>query len=423
MSAPIDIKPAEERESALMAQPETFSAHLRGYFGRVRGGDMGALPAVLGIVVLSAIFGIVNHTFLTKGNFANLLTQGAPIMVIAMGLVFVLLLGEIDLAAGYTSGVAAATMAVLLNGAHPKPLWITVLAAIGAGVAIGLLQGLLVAKVGIPSFVVTLAGFLAWQGVVLWIVGEGGTIVINNNVIDAIEGGNMSPLAGWILLAVVVVGYAVVSLGRVARRQRKHLAVEPMSVAIARVVALAVLGGAAVFVLNENRSLFAGNTLLGVPWVVPILLVLLIVGTFVLNRTTYGRHIYATGGNTEAARRAGIRVDGIRISVFVLCSAFAAVGGIIAASRLQSVDPQAGGGNTLLFAVGAAVIGGTSLFGGRGKIRDAVLGGAVIAIIANGMSLLGWSSAVQFVATGVVLLIAAGVDALSRKTAAASGLA
>jgi D-xylose transport system permease protein len=184
-----------------------------------------------------------------------------------------------------------------------------------------------------------------------------------------------------------------------------------------------VLGGVAVYVLNENRSLFAGNQLLGVPWVVPILVVLLVVGTFVLNRTTYGRHIYATGGNTEAARRAGIRVDGIRISVFVLCSAFAAVGGIIAASRLQSVDPQAGGGNTLLFAVGAAVIGGTSLFGGRGKIRDAVLGGAVIAIIANGMSLLGWSSAVQFVATGVVLLIAAGVDALSRKTAAASGLA
>jgi D-xylose transport system permease protein len=421
MSTPTGIKSAEERESALMAQPETFGEHFRGYVGKVRGGDMGALPAVLGIVVLSVIFGVANSDFLTKGNFANLLTQGAPIMVIAMGLVFVLLLGEIDLAAGYTSGVAAALMATLLADGHP--LWLTLVASIGSGVAIGLLQGTLVAKVGIPSFVVTLAGFLAWQGVVLWIVGEGGTIVINNSVIDAIEGGNMSPLAGWVMLVVLVAGYAAVTVSRVARRRRLHFAAEPMSVVVLRIIALAVLGSFTVFILNENRSLFAGNVLRGVPWVVPIVVVLLIAGTFLLGRTTYGRHVYATGGNTEAARRAGIRVDAIRVSVFILCSSFAAVGGIIAASRLQSVDPEAGGGNTLLFAVGAAVIGGTSLFGGRGKIRDAVLGGAVIAIIANGMSLLGWSSAVQFVATGIVLLIAAGVDALSRRTASASGLA
>jgi D-xylose transport system permease protein len=421
MTTPTDIKPAGERQSAITASPETFGQHARAYLAKVRGGDMGALPAILGIIVLSIIFAIENPVFFTERNFANLLTQGAPTIVIAMGLVFVLLLGEIDLAAGYTSGVAAATLATLLAGANGKPLWVALAGALGAGLGIGLLQGTLVAKVGIPSFVVTLAGFLAWQGVVLAIIGTGGNIVITNSTINAIENSNMPPALGWALLVVCVGGYGIVSLSRVVRRRRRGLSSEPMSVAVARVVALAIIGGFAVYVLNQDRSLFAGTKLIGIPWVVPIIIILLAIGTYLLDKTSYGRHIYATGGNTEAARRAGIRVDRIRISVFVLCSLFAAIGGIIAASRLSSVDPQAGGGNTLLFAVGAAVIGGTSLFGGRGRMRDAVLGGLVVAIIANGMSLLGWSSAAQFIATGVVLLIAAGVDALSRKTAAASG--
>jgi D-xylose transport system permease protein len=421
MTAPAEIKPAEERESAMMAAPSTFGDHLRGYFARVRGGEMGALPAILGIVVLSLIFGFANSTFFTARNFANLFTQGAPVVVIAMGLIFVLLLGEIDLAAGYTSGVAAATLATLLAPPDGRGVIVALVAAILVGVAIGLLQGTLVSKIGIPSFVVTLAGFLAWQGLVLLIVGEGGNIVIQDDLIKGIENKNMPVAWGWALFIVGIAAYAAITVGRVMRRRKKGLAAEPMSVAVARVAALGVVCGVSVYILNLNRSTVPGVELAGVPWVVPIILVLLIAGTFLLSRTSYGRHVYATGGNTEAARRAGIPVDRIRTSVFVLCSSFAAIGGIIAASRLSSVDPQAGGGNTLLFAVGAAVIGGTSLFGGRGKMRDAVLGGAVIAIIANGMGLIGWKSDVQFIATGVVLLIAAGVDALSRKRAASSG--
>jgi D-xylose transport system permease protein len=421
VTAPTTIKPAEERESAMMAAPTTFSDHMRGYLAKVRGGEMGALPAILGIVVLSLIFGFANSTFFTARNFANLFTQGAPVVVIAMGLIFVLLLGEIDLAAGYTSGVAAATLATLLAPPDGRGVIVALVAAILVGVAIGLLQGTLVSKIGIPSFVVTLAGFLAWQGLVLLIVGEGGNIVIQDDLIKGIENKNMPVAWGWALFVIGVAGYAAITIGRVIRRRKKGLAAEPMSVAVARVAAIAVVCGVSVYILNLNRSTVPGVELAGVPWVVPIILVLLIAGTFLLSRTSYGRHVYATGGNTEAARRAGIPVDRIRTSVFVLCSSFAAIGGIIAASRLSSVDPQAGGGNTLLFAVGAAVIGGTSLFGGRGKMRDAVLGGAVIAIIANGMGLIGWKSDVQFIATGVVLLIAAGVDALSRKRAAASG--
>lgn len=418
MSADLGLEKTTDTPSQLMGAPTSFGEYLKQYFAKVRGGEVGALPALLGIVVLGAVFTYSSPTFLTDRNFANLITQGAPVVVIAMGLIFVLLLGEIDLAAGYTSGVSAATLATLLSPQHHKPLWIALIAAIAAGTAIGVFQGLLVAKLRIPSFVVTLAGFLAWQGVVLAIVGTGGTIVITNKVIVSIENDNMPTWAGWAMLAVLLGGYAALSLLRVIKRRSEGLVVEPLSVAVARVAVVGVIGALLVAELNKDRSLFAGTKLIGVPWVVPLVIVLLAGLTFLTGRTGYGRHLYATGGNTEASRRAGIRVDRVRISGFVICSTLAAVGGIIAASRLSSVDPQAGGNNTLLFAVGAAVIGGTSLFGGRGRMRDAVLGGAVIAIIANGMSLLGWSSARQFIATGVVLLVAASVDATSRKTAA-----
>jgi D-xylose transport system permease protein len=422
MSAGAEATPITDSPNQLMASAPDLGSYAKQYVAKVRGGDVGALPALLGIIVLSVVFTVTSPVFLTNRNFANLITQGAPIVVIAMGLIFVLLLGEIDLAAGYTSGVAAATLAILLSPAHNFPLWASAIAAIAAGTAIGVFQGLLVAKLRIPSFVVTLAGFLAWQGVVLAIVGDGGTIVIGNKLIVGIENNNMPVVWGWILLVVLVAGYGGLSTLRVVRRRAAGLVVEPLSVALIRTALIAVIGAGAVYELSQDRSLFAGTKLIGVPWVVPLVAVLLGGLTFLLGRTAYGRHLYATGGNTEAARRAGIRVDRVRISGFVICSTLAAVGGIIAASRLSSVDPQAGGNNTLLFAVGAAVIGGTSLFGGRGRMRDALLGGAVIAIIANGMSLLGWSSARQFMATGVVLLIAASVDATSRKMASAPRL-
>ncbi|HMA47672.1 MAG TPA: ABC transporter permease [Frankiaceae bacterium] len=415
------IAGAEERESAEIFQPVTLGGHLQSYLAKIRGGDMGALPAVLGLVVLTILFAVLRDRFLTAINFANLLTQAAEVTVIAMGLVFVLLLGEIDLAAGFTSGVAAATLATLLEGSGAVPWYVAILAALGVGLGIGLTQGFLVAKVGIPSFVVTLAGFLAWQGVVLVIVGEGGTIRINDDVVNAIANDNVAPWLGWTLLAALVAGYAAIAVRQIRSRRARGLAADPLSVILLRIAALAVGGAIFVSVLNRQRSLTVFASVRGVPIVVPVVLGLLVVGSFVLSRTTYGRHVYATGGNTEAARRAGINVDLIRISVFALGSLFAAIGGIIGASRLASVSPQQGGGNTLLFAVGAAVIGGTSLFGGRGKLRDAVLGGLVIAVIANGMGLLQLSSGAQFVITGSVLLVAAGVDALSRRRGAQTG--
>jgi D-xylose transport system permease protein len=257
---------------------------------------------------------------------------------------------------------------------------------------------------------------------VLIIIGAGGNVRITDSKLLAIANKNVPPVWGWIFWAVGIAGYAAVLLARAASRRSKGLSADPMVVLLFKVGGLAVITGLAVAVLNQERSrnVFLVS-LKGVPIVVPIIVVLLIVLSFLLSRTAYGRHVYAVGGNAEAARRAGISVPRIRTSVFVICSTMAAIGGIIAASRANSVDPNAGGSNTLLYAVGAAVIGGTSLFGGRGRVRDAILGGAVVATIANGMGLLGYSAGVQFIVTGLVLLVAAGVDALSRRRAAATG--
>jgi D-xylose transport system permease protein len=400
-----------------------LAAYARNYAARIRGGDMGALPAVLGLVVLCIGFSIARPAFLSAVNFANLLAQGAAVIAIAMGLVFVLLLGEIDLSAGYASGVCAAVLAVLLTE-HNWPWYLSILAALATGAVIGTLIGLLVAKIGIPSFVVTLAGFLAFQGVVLLLIKGGTNISVNDEKIKAINAdGRLAPVLGWVLFVLAVAGFAAVQLYRRLSRARRGLAVEPLSIIGVRVGVLAVIGGIAVYVLNLERSRNpAVVSLRGVPDVVLILGVILVIWTFVLGRTAYGRHIYAVGGNREAARRAGINVDRIRISAFVICSSMAAVGGIIAASRANSVDPNTGGSNVLLYSVGAAVIGGTSLFGGKGRVLDAVLGGALMAVIDNGMGLMGYSAGIKFVFTGFVLLVAAGVDALSRRRAAASGL-
>jgi D-xylose transport system permease protein len=393
-----------------------LAAYARNYIGRVRGGDMGSLPAVLGLVVLCIGFGIARPVFFSAVNFANLFTQGAAVVAIAMGLVFVLLLGEIDLSAGYASGVCAAVLAVLLTE-HNWPWYLTIVAALATGAVIGTGIGLLVAKIGIPSFVVTLAGFLAFQGVVLLLIKGGTNISVNDPIIKDINAdGKLPPVLGWVLFAVAVIGYGALQVIRQRRRIGRGLTAEPISIIAIRVGALAVIGGVAVYVLNLERSRNpAVVSLRGVPLVVLILGILLLVWTFVLGRTAYGRHIYAVGGNKEAARRAGIKVDAIRISAFVICSSMAAVGGIMAASRANSVDPNTGGSNVLLYAVGAAVIGGTSLFGGRGKALHGVLGGVVIAGIANGMGLLGFSAPTQYMVTALVLLVAVTIDALTRR--------
>jgi D-xylose transport system permease protein len=287
---------------------------------------------------------------------------------------------------------------------------------------IGTLIGLLVAFLGIPSFVVTLAAFLGLQGVLLKLIGEGGTIPIRDDVLLSINNDNMPVWLGWVVFAVVVGGYALLAVRRSTSRRAGGLQYEPLSVVGAKVAVLAVLLGAFTWYLNDERSRNPTvASIKGVPTVVLLLLVLYVVLEFLLSRTAFGRHVYAVGGNAEAARRAGINVRGIKLTCFIIGSTLAAVGGILIASRDNSVSPTTGGASTLLYAVGAAVIGGTSLFGGKGRIIDAILGGLVIAVIINGMGLLNQPSSVVFMVTGAVLLVAASVDALSRRRAAATG--
>ncbi|MGV9834894.1 sugar ABC transporter permease [Nocardia niigatensis] len=443
---------------------------VRDYVARLRGGEIGSLPAILGLVALVVLFSLMSDVFLSLNNIANLLAQGAGQTIIAIGIVFVLLIGEIDLSAGTASGVAGAVLAMhyvdngnLLTGMgstvffvfnamlvlaailagllriwpgvafsvlgivltivgfHANP-WVEMLLAVCVGAAIGCITGFLIAKIGMPSFVVTLALFLAWQGVILQLIGEGGVLGISSShVLNAVANGNLSTVGSWALCVVAAGGYATVTLGGHLRRRRRGLVTSPAPLVIAKVVALSGFAIVATALLTVNRSPSKLIVISGVPYVVPIVLVLLVAGTYVLTRTTYGRHIYAVGGNMEAARRAGINVTQLRASVFVICSACAAVGAIVYSSKVGSVDPQAGGLNTLLFAVGAAVIGGTSLFGGRGRVADAVIGGAVLAVVSNGLGLLRQPAAVVSIVTGLVLLLAATVDALSRRRVAITG--
>ena len=392
------------------------------YWEKVKGGDLGSLPAILGIVVLVIVFGVMEpDSFLTAQNFANLLNQGAAIMVLAMGLVFVLLLGEIDLSAGFAAGMGAAILGVTMT-THGWNWVLSVCAVLLTGMIIGFTMAVLVARLGIPSFVVSLAYFLGLQGAMLLIIGEGGTIAIRNTQILAIMNKNMPVALGWLLALLIIGGFAAATFWSIRTRRRAGLQTPALSVWGAKVGALAVVVLAITYLLNEERQRAnAPIVIQGVPWVVPLVVVLVVVLTFILSRTGFGRHIYAVGGNTEAARRAGINVANIKTACFVFCSTLAVVAGILLASRDNSVSPTTGGAQTLLYAVGAAVIGGTSLFGGRGRIYDAVTGGLVVAIIANGLPLVTQKSGVQFIINGLVLLLAASVDAISRRRAAATG--
>ena len=398
-----------------------FGDAVRAYVRRVRGGDMGSLPAVLGLVVLFVVFGLANDRFMSALNLANLITQAGSICVLAMGLVFVLLLGDIDLSAGVAGGVSACVMALTIVEAR-WPWWAAVLAGIACGAAIGLAIGVLRAKLGIPSFVVTLAFFLGLQGVTLKLIGEGGSVRVDNPVIRGLTVSNLPVSAGWTIALAVVVGFGALEFWQYRRKRSLRLAHAPLGVVVARVIAVGAVVLGVTFVLSVNRSVNPNVQIRGVPYVLPLILVLLIAMTRVLRRTSYGRHIYAVGGNAEAARRAGISVNRIRVSVFIACSSLAALSGIIAASYAGKVSASSGAGNTLLYAVGAAVIGGTSLFGGRGRAVDAVIGGVVVATIANGLGLLNQSSYINFLVTGGVLLLAASVDAISRRRRSSTGL-
>jgi D-xylose transport system permease protein len=404
----------------IIHESPTLKGAAADYWSRVKAGDIGALPAILGLIALCGIFGAMSNVFLTPGNFANLLTQAAAVIVIAMGLVFVLLLGEIDLSAGYAAGVSGAVLVILITN-HQVAWYIAFPISIVVGGLLGFILGSLVARIGIPSFVVTLAAFLAFQGLLLLLAGEGGTIRIEDKTILAVENSNLSPLLSWVFFVVVAVAYVATGLNRLNIRRRAGLKTELIKLWVIKTASLLIITGGAVFALNVERS---NNpdlvSLKGIPYVVPLILFLLAVGTFVLGRTAFGRHIYAVGGNAEAARRAGINVKQVRISAFVICSSLAAIAGMIFASRQNSISPTTGGSSTLLYAVGAAVIGGTSLFGGKGKMRDAILGGLVVAVIDNGMGLLGYAAGIKFIVTGLVLLISAGVDAVSRRGSSVS---
>ncbi len=394
----------------------------RDYLNRLRGGDMGSLPALLGLVVLFIVFSSAHDRFLTTYNMANLVVQAASICVLAMGLIFVLLLGEIDLSAGVAGG-ASATITALSIVDNGWSWWTAALAGIAVGVVIGLAIGLLVALLGIPSFVVTLAFFLALQAVPLKLIGSGGSIRFNDEVLRGLSIKNVPVTAGWIAAGVIVVGYAALSLWRYRSRTAKGLVHKPFALVVLQIIVLAGIALGLTYLLSQNR---APNPLIfdisGIPWVAPVVVVLLLFWTFMLNRTRFGRHLYAVGGNAEAARRAGINVNRVKITAFMICSGMAAIAGILSASYSGKVSPGSGGGNELLYAVGAAVIGGTSLFGGRGRAIDGVIGGLVIATIPNGLGLLNQASYINFLVTGGVLLLAASVDAISRRRRSAAGV-
>jgi D-xylose transport system permease protein len=392
------------------------------YLARVRGGEVGALPALGGLVALVIVFTILSGTHFTNAfNFSNLILQGSAIAVFAMGLVFVLLIGEIDLSAGYAGGVTAGIIGKLMTD-HGVNWVLALLIGILSGAVIGLSIGLLVAKLGVPSFVVTLAYFLGLQGVLLLLTGAGGTIAYRDSHVLAIMNKNMPIWLGWTLAVITIVAYAVTGFTRRLNRERAGLPTPTILVWVAKTVVFAVVILAATGYLSKERSrnVFLAS-LKGVPIAVPIVGALLVILTFLLSRTAWGRHIYAVGGNAEAARRAGINVAMVRISCFMMCSSLAVIGGVMLASRTNSVNPQTGGSDTLLYAVGAAVIGGTSLFGGKGRPLDALLGASVIAVITNGMTLQGQPQGRVYMITGLVLLLAASVDAVSRRRARASG--
>jgi D-xylose transport system permease protein len=397
------------------------------YFRNLRSGEMGALPALGGFVVLVILFSVLSTNFVSPLNLANLLTQTATLMMLAMGLVFVILLGEIDLSAGVTSGVTASVFVVLVHNSHV--FWVLALVvALAVGFAIGTFIGFFVARVGIPSFVVTLGLFLGFQGLQLLIIGSCGAYRIETPEINAIMNKNLSIPLGWILYVVAILIAIGITVTDRYRRRRAGASNRPLLLMVIRLGAINVAGALFIALMSVDRAAGRGelngvpiahDAIEGVPIVVPIAVGILWLGTFILDRTRFGRHLYAVGGNPEAARRAGIRVASVRMTAFIVCSCLAMVAGIFDASRIGVVT-AASGGQIVLSGVAAAVVGGVSLFGGRGRLVHAAIGALVIAVIANGLGLLGLPAGVNFLVTGGVLILAATVDALSRKRAGGS---
>ena len=418
-----DTKPADTPAPAPIpvvagiTSSSTMGEYFSNWIVRIRAGDTGALPVIAGLIILAVIFEALNGNFLTAGNLVNLMVQGSVYMLFALGMVFILLLGEIDLSNGFIGGVAGVVMALLVFGDGAYPWYVGVIAGLACGAGIGFINGMIITTIGLPSFIVTLAGLLAWNGVMLIILGNGGTVPINDEMISNIANGLLDPTIGWIALAVLLVIY--IGDRVLAARRRKH-ANEPMSVTILKIVGVCVAGVLVVWLCNVNRGRAA--TIEGVPVVLLIDFFFAVVWTIVLSRTRFGTYVYAIGGNSEAARRAGIAVNRIRVAGFTIAGFMGGVAGIVFASRLRSVSTNLDGGTLVLYTIAASVIGGTSLFGGRGKAISAILGGLVIASIDNGMGLLGISAAARYIVTGIVLVVAVTIDALASRGRASSGL-
>jgi D-xylose transport system permease protein len=378
---------------------------------RLAEGELGSARVLIVLAVIWTIFGIANSNFLTAQNLVNLTLQIAAIGTISVGVVLVLLLGEIDLSVGAVAGVTSAAMAVV-NVQHGWNPYLAMLLALLMGAGIGLIQGSLATQLEIPSFVVTLAGLLFWQGLQLKILGESGTVNINNPAITNIANVFLADWLSWVLALAGIALIVALTLMDRARRTRAGLELDPVPNMAIRIGASAVAIVAGVWVLNKDR---------GVPLALVILLGIVLFFDYVTQRTAWGRHVYAVGGNAEAARRAGIRVPAVRTSVFVLASTLAAAGGIVFAARLFAVNQSTGGSDTLLLAIAGPVVAGVSLFGGRGRVWAALLGALVIGSISNGMDLLGLATSVKFMVTGAVLAAAVSLDALAQRTRRSHG--
>jgi D-xylose transport system permease protein len=402
----------------------SLSEFVAAWWRRIRAGESGALPILVGLLVIIVIFQVQQPKFLSAGNIVNLLVQAAFFILLGLAEIYALLLSEIDLSVGFVGAVGAAIVAALISPPYNWPWWAGVIVGLAATAVIGALQGTLITRLHLPSFVVTLAGLLGWAGVLIFIFDSdkgavGGVISISSNkVIYNLVNGNMSPVTSWILLIVLVGLFALFSILKTVRRRSQGLAAPPLSITIATIILAAAAGVALVIVCNINRGVLV--PLRGVPWVIPFVLAVVAAASLLLSRTRTGRYIYAIGGSPEAARRAGINVSRIRTIAFTLASFTAGLAGIVYMSRLGSISVGYDGGTYVLYAVAAAVIGGASLFGGRGKAVHALLGGVVIAAVYNGLALLGISTAGTEIATALVLLAAVSVDSLVRRRSASS---
>jgi D-xylose transport system permease protein len=402
---------SSEPEVALEGIPEeSFATRV---YENIKGGNLGSWPVIIGLIGIVVFFGLTTTNFFTPVNFNNVITQMTGVTMLAYGVVFVLLLGEIDLSIAYVSATAGVIAATLQQegGIYLHGIWPIVVAVIVAAL-IGAFQGSFVAIIGVPSFVVTLAGLLVWQGYVQLQLGDTGPIIIQNKWINYTAQYFFSKNAGWLIAGIISALFVGGTLGLLAQQRRHGVAIRNPIGVVLRLIAVPAGAFLVVYICNKDR---------GLPLAGLEMIIFLIFWTYVSKRTTFGRHVYAVGGNPEAARRAGISVARIRILVFAISGFMAGVGGIILAARLSSVAPDQGGGTLLLDAISAAVIGGTSLFGGRGEVRSAILGAAVIATIANALFIKQYSNGVIFITTGCILLFAVTLDTLARRRQAKTG--